>query len=239
MNGPSTSQRNAQSAAVRFDRKFIEEHGLLERYLNGKLPFKGARDLEEWCREHPEYLQELNLAERTHASLRLLEASGRPQDLGEPRPPWWRTPYFSVGAGVVAFCSLVGFWALFGKYEFLNDRLADARAQLSQGSMVPATAERERRISPDRAPGIDRALFARRPVPRRGRQARSGSCARDKRFGEGFERRPEGLLQHLRAGGRQIRRQHRSAAVSRRPDRRRVADDERPLSAAARRLVLA
>ncbi|HUX73457.1 MAG TPA: hypothetical protein VMV25_06125 [Steroidobacteraceae bacterium] len=159
MNGPSTPQRNPQSAAARFDRTFIEDHDLLERYLSGKLPFKGARDLEHWCREHPEYLQELNLAERTHAGLRLLEASGRPQDLGEPRPPWWKTPYFSIGAGVVAFFSLVGFWALFGKYVFLNDRLADARAQLSRGSMVPATAASERRISPERAPGTERAQF--------------------------------------------------------------------------------
>ncbi len=30
----------------RFDRKFIEDHKLVERYLENKLPFKGARDLE-------------------------------------------------------------------------------------------------------------------------------------------------------------------------------------------------
>ena len=33
-------------ASPRFDRKFIEDHKLVERYLENKLPFKGARDLE-------------------------------------------------------------------------------------------------------------------------------------------------------------------------------------------------
>ncbi len=61
----------------RFDKKFIEDHKLIERYLENKLPFKGARDLEQWCRAHPDYLNELKLSERAHASLKLLEASGQ------------------------------------------------------------------------------------------------------------------------------------------------------------------
>ena len=76
----------------RFDAKFIEDHKLIERYLENKLPFKGARDLENWCRAHPEYLNDLKLAERAQASLKLLEASGQPQDLREPKPPWWKIP---------------------------------------------------------------------------------------------------------------------------------------------------
>ena len=73
--------RADRAAAPRFDRKFIEDHKLIERYLENKLPFKGARDLENWCRAHPDYLNELKLSERAHASLKLLEASGQPQDL--------------------------------------------------------------------------------------------------------------------------------------------------------------
>ena len=67
--------------APRFDAKFIEDHQLIERYLQNKLPSKGARDLENWCRANPEYLEGLNLPERTQASLKLLEASGKPVDL--------------------------------------------------------------------------------------------------------------------------------------------------------------
>src|ERR1700692_1987382 len=107
MNASTVSPGNPQTAPPRFDRKFIEEHQLIERYLQDKLPFKGARDLENWCRAHPEYLDGLKLAERTAASLKLLEASGRPQDLGEPATPWWKTTYVLIGLSVVTFLSLV------------------------------------------------------------------------------------------------------------------------------------
>src|ERR1700723_3259750 len=116
MNARTISQGKAAPVSPRFDRKFIEEHNLIERYLENKLPFKGARDLEQWCRAHPEYLNELKLPERTQASLKLLEASGQPQDLREPQPPWGKTIYLPIGLGVLAFLSLVAFWALFGKY---------------------------------------------------------------------------------------------------------------------------
>jgi hypothetical protein len=99
MNARTISQGNQQTTSVRFDRKFIEDHKLVERYLDNKLPFKGARDLENWCRAHPDYLNELKLSERAHTSLKLLENSGQPQDLGEPRPPWWKTIYVPIGWG--------------------------------------------------------------------------------------------------------------------------------------------
>ena len=51
----------AAPLSPRFDRKFIEDHHLMERYLTNKLPMKGARDLEKWCRENPLYLEELQL----------------------------------------------------------------------------------------------------------------------------------------------------------------------------------
>ena len=56
MNARTISQGNQQSTSVRFDRKFIEDHKLVERYLDNKLPFKGARDLVQRIRSHPDYL---------------------------------------------------------------------------------------------------------------------------------------------------------------------------------------
>jgi hypothetical protein len=157
MNAPPISQANPQAALPRFDRKFIEDHKLLERYLENKLPVKGARDLENWCRANPEYLNELRLSERAQTSLKLLEASGQPQDLREPRQPWWKSIYVPIGLGVVAFLSLVAFWALFGKYEFLRSQLDDTRTLMSQGSLVQPATESTQQVIPDRAPGIDRA----------------------------------------------------------------------------------
>jgi hypothetical protein len=156
----SASSATPATATPRFDRKFIEDNKLLDRYLEHKLPVKGARELENWCRDNPEFLNELKLAERTHASLKLLEASGSPPDLGETQPPWWKTLYFLIGLGLVTFICLVAFWALFGKYVFLRGQLEDVRSQLQVGSLVPPTAQRSLRVFPDRAPGIDRSRIS-------------------------------------------------------------------------------
>jgi hypothetical protein len=157
MNARTISGGTPPTAPPRFDRKFIEDHQLVERYLENKLPFKGARDLENWCREHPEYLNELKMPERAQASLKLLEASGQTQDLREPQQPWWKTIYALIGLGVVAFLSLVAFWALFGKYVLLRGELEDTRASMNRGSLVQPATSREMYVAPDRAPGIDRS----------------------------------------------------------------------------------
>ena len=157
MNARTISRGNPQSASPRFDRKFIEDHKLVERYLENKLPLKGARDLENWCREHPEYLNELKMPERAQASLKLLEASGQPQDLREAQPPWWKTIYALIGLGVVAFLSLVAFWVLFGKYVLLRGELEDTRATMNRGTLVQPATSRAIQVDPDRAPGIDRS----------------------------------------------------------------------------------
>jgi hypothetical protein len=141
----------------RFDAKFIEEHKLIERYLENKLPVRGARDLENWCRAHPEYLSNLKLPERTQASLKLLEASGQSQDLGEPPAPWWKSPYVPIGLAAVACVSLLAFWALMGKYSLLRGELEETKARMSRGSLVQPAVSKELYVAPDRAPGVDHA----------------------------------------------------------------------------------
>jgi hypothetical protein len=150
---PAAPARAALSP--RFDATFIEEHKLIERYLENKLPAKGARDLELWCRAHPEYLAGLKLPERTQASLKLLEASGQPQDLGEPAAPWWKSPIIPIAAAAVACASLLAFWVLVGKYHLLRGELEEAKERLTRGSLVQPATSSEQYISPDRAPGMD------------------------------------------------------------------------------------
>jgi hypothetical protein len=157
MNARTISQGKSAPISPRFDRKFIEDHKLVERYLQNKLPFKGARDLEQWCRAHPDYLNELNLSERAHASLKLLEASGRPQDLGEPTPPWWQHIYILIGLCAATFISLIACWAVVGKYASLESRIEDLKRVKEQGSLVQPAKESSVNISPDHAPGIDHA----------------------------------------------------------------------------------
>jgi hypothetical protein len=158
MNAQTVSPLKLKSAAPpRFDAKFIEDHKLVERYLENKLPFKGARDLENWFRAHPDYLNNLKLSERAQASLKLLEASGQPLDLREPSAPWWKTPYILIGLGVVTLLSLVAFWALMGKYALLRSELEDTRVRVHQGSLIQPAVESNLRVSPDHAAGIDKA----------------------------------------------------------------------------------
>ena len=160
MNARPGAADGPQPTPPRFDAKFIEDHHLIERYLENKLPVKGARDLERWCRANPDYLQGLKLSERTQASLKLLEASARPLDLRDPRTPWWQRPYTPVALGAIALVSLVAFWSLFGKYQLLRGDLEDARTRLRQGPLEQPAVERTLRVSPDRAPGIDRARLS-------------------------------------------------------------------------------
>jgi hypothetical protein len=157
MNARTIAQGKPAPVSPRFDRKFIEDHKLVERYLENKLPFKGARDLEQWCRQHPDYLNELKLSERAHASLKLLEASGKPQDLGEPKPPWWQSIYVLIGLGSVALICLIAFWVIAGKYSLLQGRLEDTKRAISQGPLVQPAVEQAISVAPDHAPGINRA----------------------------------------------------------------------------------
>jgi hypothetical protein len=162
---PSTHAPGA-APAPRFDRKFIEDHKLLERYLEGKLPVKGARDLENWCRHNPDYLNELRLSERAQSSLKLLEASGKPVDLSEPRTPWWRSVYLLIGLAAAAFLCLAAFWVLLGKYYILQNRLEEARAVQTQGPLVQPASESSVTVTPDRSPDLGRArIEVKRDVP--------------------------------------------------------------------------
>jgi hypothetical protein len=124
------------------------------------LPFKGARDLENWCRAHPEYLNDLRLSERAQASLKLLEASGQSVDLREPEPPWWKHLYVLIGLGVLSLLCLIAFWALMGKYVLLRSELEDTKVRMHQGSLVQPATQTSLSVAPDHAPGIDRARVA-------------------------------------------------------------------------------
>jgi len=154
---PAPSTRPGAPMRPRFDRKFVDEHRIVERYLEGMLPLKGAMELESWCRQHPEYLEGLKLSERATASLRLLEATGRPADLGEPKTPWWRTLYCTAGLSVVAIACLVACCAVYGKYAYQRGQLRDARLIATQGALAPAGTERSVRLEPDHAPGLGTA----------------------------------------------------------------------------------
>ena len=148
---------SSEGTAQRFDAKFIEDNRLIERYLDNKLPLRGARALEDWCRANPSYLDALRISDRAQASLKLLEECGRPLDLREPRTPWWKPPYVSFVLGTIALLCGAALWVTSGKVSLLRSELDDARTRLTQGSLAQPAAATTVRVSPDRAPGVDRA----------------------------------------------------------------------------------
>jgi hypothetical protein len=86
------------------DRDFIARNQVVERYLSGRLPLKGATEFERFCKGNPKVLDELGLPERVSAGLRLLEASGGSAPWQEAPQRFWAKPQFTLGlvAAVVA-----------------------------------------------------------------------------------------------------------------------------------------
>ncbi|MFT3906841.1 MAG: hypothetical protein QM718_11095 [Steroidobacteraceae bacterium] len=110
--GTSTSQTHPRLQVVPpapggggvMDREFILKHQIVERYIAGRLPLRGAQDFERFCREHPELLDELGLSERINAGLRLLEAGNLSTPIEQPKARPWQKPalvYSLAGAVLV------------------------------------------------------------------------------------------------------------------------------------------
>jgi hypothetical protein len=83
------------------DRDFVHRNQVVERYLAGRLPLKGAQDFERFCREHPELLDEIGLLERINAGLRLLDAGGKATPWEEPTRKWWEKRSILIAAALL------------------------------------------------------------------------------------------------------------------------------------------
>ena len=84
------------------DREFITRNQIVERYIGGRLPLKGAQDFERFCREHPELLDEIALTERINAALRLLDAGGRAAPWEQRAKRWWEQLPVLIGSATLA-----------------------------------------------------------------------------------------------------------------------------------------
>src|SRR5437763_1866428 len=141
----------APTTSPPMDRDFIARNQIVERYLSGRLPLKGATDFERLCREHPELLDEIGLPERVNAGLRLLEASGKPEPWQESARPFWQKPQVTLGlAGGVAILglALVVAW---GATVNKDHRIAAREKPAYERALAPATSTREIRLLPSRS----------------------------------------------------------------------------------------
>jgi hypothetical protein len=84
------------------DREFILRNQIVERYIGGQLPLKGAQDFERFCREHPQLLDEIALTDRINAALRLLDAGGRAAPWEQRAKRWWEQLPALIGTATLA-----------------------------------------------------------------------------------------------------------------------------------------
>lgn len=147
------------------DKAFIEKNQIVERYLAGKLPFKGVQDFERYCRENPGILDEIGFADAVHKGLRLLETSGQPTALEAPAPAWWRRPEttYALAAAVLVLATLA--WLQFDRTRGLEREVATLGERLEIGAMRPPSTTRSVRVVPERTASNRIHLTVRRTEP--------------------------------------------------------------------------
>jgi len=132
------------------DRDFIARNQIVERYLSGKLPIKGATEFERFCGNNPELLDEIGLPERVNAGLRLLEASGKPEPWQEPRKKFWHNPFLSIGLAAAVLVLLVTSVVLAHGGAQKSQTIAALADEVASEPLEPATTTRTIRLLPSR-----------------------------------------------------------------------------------------
>jgi hypothetical protein len=135
---------------TRIDREFVVRNRLVERYIGGRLPLRGAQDLERFCREHPEMLDEIKLSDNIHAALRLLDASGRTSPFEPEAKRWWETLPTLIGVAVLAVGLAVTSLVLSSKLGARDHTIAGLQQRAKLQPLDPVTSTRPITIIPSR-----------------------------------------------------------------------------------------
>jgi len=137
------------------DRDFIARNQVVERYLSGRLPLKGATDFERFCHDHPHLLDEIGLPERVNAGLRLLEASGKPEPWEESPRPLWQRPQAALALAGAVVILVVALAIVAGGSAGKSHRIVELQKQAHERALDPATSRREIRVLPSRSGASD------------------------------------------------------------------------------------
>jgi hypothetical protein len=130
------------SPAPAMDREFIIKNQIVERYLAGRLPPKGVTDFEKLIRSRPQLIDELGLADKVNAGLRLLDAAGVAEPWAEKPKKIWEKPGFALGAAGLAAAALIGCAVLALQVSSLNDTVARKTQENIDRPIAPSTAKR-------------------------------------------------------------------------------------------------
>jgi hypothetical protein len=134
--------------APAMDRDFILRNQIVERYISGKLPIKGATEFEKFCTENPAVLDELGLPERVNAGLRLLEAAGKPEPWQEAPKKLWQKPQITFGLAGFSLALLICVAVLWNSGTTKDAHIAKLQKQVAEQPLDPATTTRTIRLLP-------------------------------------------------------------------------------------------
>jgi hypothetical protein len=130
------------------DRDFIARNQIVERYLSGKLPLKGATEFEKFCADNPALLDELGLPDRVNAGLRLLEAAGKPEPWQEPPKKFWEKPHLAIGLGVVTLGLLITLAVVWSGSSDKSIHISRLEKLVAEQPLEPASNTRTARLVP-------------------------------------------------------------------------------------------
>lgn len=138
---------------------FIQQNQIIERYLMGKLPLKGAQDFERWCRENPDTVAQLGLSDRINSALRLLDAAGEPLPWTEkPLAAWQRLPMVAGIAGVAAVGAIAALM-LFASVQKKDAEIAGLMKAVAEQPVHPLQGTRAVTLELSRNGPVNRSML--------------------------------------------------------------------------------
>jgi hypothetical protein len=140
------------------DATFIEQNQIVERYLAGKLPLKGTQDFERYCRDHPDTLTNLGLAERIHAGLRLMDASGQPEPWAEKALPFYQKPAAIAGLTALAGTMLIATILLLLSGREKDTQIMVLTDAVEKQPLLPSTSTRSIVVKPSRTGPVNASM---------------------------------------------------------------------------------
>jgi hypothetical protein len=124
------------------DREFIIKNQIVERYLAGRLPPKGVTDFEKLIRSRPQLIEELGLADKVNAGLRLLDAAGIAEPWAEKPKKIWEKPPFAFAAAALACIAIIGCGVLALHLSARDKTVAKLQQENHDRPVAPSTRKR-------------------------------------------------------------------------------------------------
>jgi len=139
---PAAPMAAPGAPAPAMDREFIVKNQIVERYLAGRLPPHGVTDFERLIRARPELIEELGLADRVNAGLRLLDAAGIAEPWAEKEKKIWEKPAFTFVAAGVAIAALITCAVLGLGVSKRDGQIAKLKLENHERAVEPSTKKR-------------------------------------------------------------------------------------------------